>query len=137
MSKFAWDPVRFDVGVPAMNDEHRGIIEAMNRLAEASAQKQSKNALRALLGNLKRVTVQHFADEEAYMAGTGFPALDAHRRMHANLLVEIGKHVEAFEAGPGELGEKFFHFLRHWLSAHIQHIDRQYGPNQHMRSTGT
>ena len=48
------------------------------------------------------------------------------RRMQASLLEKFGKHAKEFEA-KGVLTDEFFLFLRRWLKAHIQGVDRQYG----------
>lgn len=60
------------------------------------------------------------------MASIDYPLLDTHKRIHANLLEEFGAHKTNFEK-TGELTTKFFSFLKLWLTAHIQGIDKKYG----------
>jgi hemerythrin len=42
------------------------------------------------------------------------------------LLENFSKHYESFNQN-GKLTDDFFHFLKFWLSAHIQGIDKKYG----------
>ena len=124
MTLMSWEN-RFELGVGVMDDEHRVLIDSMNRLyacctmADRAAQ---EDALRAL----HDFTREHFEHEERFMADVDFPGRDAHRGHHARLLKTFDQHIERFEAG-AELGEKFFDFLRFWLASHICGVDRDYG----------
>ena len=129
MSFIDWED-RYDVNVPEMNGEHRELMRLMNRLHELNDAKASKHEIGAALGELGSFTVRHFQHEEAYQEKIGFPGLGSHKRIHADLLEKFGAHQRDFEAGSGVLGERFFHFLKFWLSAHIAGVDRKYGEHQ-------
>jgi hemerythrin-like metal-binding protein len=124
MSFFEWTP-QLDVHIPAMNEEHRWLISFMNRLHDEVKTGADRASQGKTLEELGKATVKHFADEELVMARMGFPKLDHHRKLHQQLLTKFGVHAEAFKAG-GPLGDEFFHFLKFWLSAHIQCMDMQY-----------
>ena len=127
MSLMEWTSA-LDVGVPKMNDEHKEILTLMNRLYEAKQNGRSGPAVIALLNDLGRVTTEHFADEEAYMAQMNYPGLKVHKRIHADLLRKFADHSAQITAQNGEMPEAFFSFLRLWLSAHIKGIDMKYAP---------
>jgi len=125
MSFFEWTS-QLDVHIPAMNEEHRWLIGLMNKLHDQVAAGAARDAQGHTLEELAKATMKHFADEEIVMARMGYPKLDHHKKLHQQLLTKFGVHVASFKAG-GALGDPFFHFLKFWLSAHIQGIDMQYG----------
>jgi hemerythrin-like metal-binding protein len=127
MVLFAWDPTKLDVLVEDMNRQHRQIIDAMNRVGDLHDRKADKQAILAALGQLGRVTTEHFQSEEAHMQRIGFPSLAAHQLIHKKLLADYARHVQTYTTGNAPLPDAFFSFLKLWLSSHIQHIDRKYG----------
>jgi hemerythrin len=121
-----WDD-SLDIGVDAMNDEHKQILALMNKIFDADKAGQSGNGITALVGRLGSVTVAHFRDEEAYMEKIGFPGLGPHRLIHKDLLAKYGAHAEKVKAANGKVHPEFLSFLKRWLIAHIKGIDIKYG----------
>lgn len=122
---FKWDPGRLALNIDAMDREHQQLISHMNEvhaLHEAAAQ---RSAVARAVGDLVSYTKKHFADEEAYLRKIGYAELKIHCIIHQQLLDRMDQFVKAFEQG-GELGQDFFRFLKHWLSAHICGIDMKY-----------
>ncbi len=126
MSIMEWNE-ELDIGVSSMNNQHKKILDLMNKLHDLSASGAGKQELGVAINELADYTVQHFKEEEAYMESIDFPKLTLHKGIHTDLLNKLGKHKEAFEAGDGEIGEEFFDFLKLWLTAHIKGIDKKYG----------
>ena len=124
MSYLEWTP-DLDVGVGEMNDEHKQLIELMNRFHEVAESNAPRADAVKALEELGEFTVKHFRDEEAVMERIGFPGLDPHRRIHKRLLEQLGEHVEKFKQS-GQSGELLM-FLKVWLKAHIKGIDTKYG----------
>lgn len=124
MGYYEWGP-HLDVHVGAMNDQHKGLIDAMNRLYDLLGQKASRAVLGQALDHLGKLTTSHFREEEAFMTRLNFPKLEMHKGLHKKLLDRFAEFATAF-AKTGQLGEDFFQFLKFWLSAHIQGIDSQY-----------
>jgi hemerythrin len=114
-------------GVNAMDDEHKKLIDIMNRLHTEAKANAGLATLRATVDELAKYTKKHFADEEVYLEKIKFDKLDIHKRIHADLLEKFGAHIKEFES-TGKLTDAFFKFLQLWLSAHIRGIDKQYGP---------
>jgi len=121
---FEWD-ARYNLGVQAMDDEHRLIIEAMNQLHELHEAKALGPRLLKVMQQLVQVTRSHFADEEAYMEKMGYPDLCKHRHMHTHLLERLSQ-FEAEMRKSGNASPDLFSFLKMWLKAHICGIDTQY-----------
>jgi hemerythrin-like metal-binding protein len=123
-SFFEWD-AKYDLGVPAMDDEHRLIVDAMNQLHDLHTAKELGPRLLKVMQRLVHVTRSHFADEEAYMDRMGYPELRKHRHMHAQLLERLDQ-FEMEMRKSGVATEDLFNFLKMWLKAHICGIDTQY-----------
>jgi hemerythrin-like metal-binding protein len=116
-----------------MDRQHHLLIDAMNRLAARDASGAPKQETLRLLDQLTNVTLQHFHDEEAYMAEKAYPKLDTHKRIHAELVTQLQSHIAAFRAGASSrLNPKMLEFLKFWLAAHICGIDKQYA--EHTRT---
>ena len=124
---FEWDPNELSVNVPSMDQEHQILIALMNKLFERNAAGAAKAELGAILTELGQWTVKHFANEEQYMESIDFPGRQQHKLIHENLLTRFTEHQRNFEASDGPLTADFFGFLKLWLSAHIQGIDKKYG----------
>jgi hemerythrin len=134
MTFFQWDE-QLDVGVGAMNDEHKELISLMNRLHERNLAGASKTELLKAIKDLAQFTVKHFTDEEAFMESIQFPGLETHRLIHKDLLQKFTKQAADFEHGSAmKVPESMFTFLRVWLSAHIRGIDCKYGKHAEGRA---
>lgn len=125
MPIMTWDD-SLDIGVEAMNREHREILDAMNAIFDAHAAAQHGPGINRLIEKLGEITKRHFADEERYMASINFPELGVHRRIHATLLQDFARHAEGIKSVGGIANPAFFGFLKRWLAAHIKGIDAKY-----------
>lgn len=115
-----------DIGVRDMNNEHKGLLDYMNKLFEMQNANAKPAEMKMILDKLKRATIDHFQHEEAYMEKIGWSSCATHKLIHKNLLDSLGAHYAKFET-EGKLTEEFFRFLKFWLGAHIQGIDKKYG----------
>jgi len=122
-----WDD-SLSVGVRALDDQHKDLIQTLNELHEAMLKGHSKQAAGPLLERLAKYTKEHFAAEEAMMTRTGYRQLEAHRGKHLELTCQVEEYVARFQRGDIALSVHLLDFLRSWLSTHIQKEDRAYGP---------
>jgi hemerythrin len=118
----------------AMDRQHQVLVAIMDELAQRDAELAPKEELSALLRRLADRTAQHFEAEEAYMARTGYPKLDTHCIIHRSLLAALREHLQKFEAGGGRLGHKLLSFMKYWLVAHINSVDRHHSPSSRQPS---
>lgn len=115
-----------DLGVPAMDAEHKGLVAAMNRIYELGEQGANKATLDQAIQKLAELTTKHFADEEKHMASVGYPDLKTHAVIHKNMLEKFTALYNDFKAGAGKVDRAFYDFLKFWLKSHIMGIDRKY-----------
>lgn len=115
-----------DLGVPAMDAEHKGLVDAMNKIYELGDKGADKATIDAAIQKLAGLTTRHFADEEKHMAAVGYPDLATHAVIHKNMLEKFTVLYNDFKAGAGKVDKAFYDFLKFWLKSHIMGIDRKY-----------
>ncbi|MCK4503216.1 MAG: hemerythrin family protein, partial [Desulfuromonadales bacterium] len=114
-------------GIVALDNEHRGLIEEINRLYEAVRDKRGDEVIGGILVVLEKYTIDHFQHEEKLMAEYHFPGLAEHQKIHQDLIAEIQIFKQKATAGTEELAKELLTFLRGWLLEHILKIDKEYG----------
>lgn len=127
MSLVDWN-ADLEVGSPAMDRQHRQLLDIINRYEEALGRKAGRRALVAIFEEVADYARVHFRDEEALMAQHGFPGLERHRAMHRQLLDRVTESLLLLRAGQPGIAEQIQDFLKTWLTAHIMGLDRQYQP---------
>lgn len=93
----------------------------------------NKRTISKALHDLAALTRKHFTHEEAMMLAADYAGRENHLWVHKDLLTRLDGHVQAFDAGSGTVPPELFSFLRLWLTAHIQGIDRKYAPSMTKR----
>ncbi len=121
-----WRP-EYAVGHGKIDEEHRTLLDAMNRLHEVADQGQDKAEVAKLLNFLRDYTVTHFSMEEALMLRHNYPGASAHFAAHANLVLQVSDFIADFRGGRVAGLEDMLAFLRTWLMEHIQVTDRALG----------
>lgn len=116
------------VRVPRMDDQHRVLLRLTNRVADLASSGASGSAIRTILGQLADYTRFHFAEEERFMEGIGYPDLPSHRRIHASLVEQVLSLLRRLDAGEDVPIPALLDFLKDWLIQHIQGEDRKYFP---------
>lgn len=115
-----------DIHVDPMNDQHKVILNLINKIFDMNEQNQSMNDIIKVVNELGAYTVKHFKQEEEYMESIQYPQLEVHKGVHKNMLERFGKHVSEIE-DTQLVSEDFLRFLKSWLTAHIRTTDMKYG----------
>lgn len=118
----------YSVGVKSMDEQHKGLVKALNDLHAAMMTAKDRSVTGDLLRTLVHYTQQHFAAEESLMRRTGYPEFAAHCGKHKDLTGQVMKFVGRYERGEIAVNVDLLMFLRDWLMSHIQKSDREYGP---------
>ena len=116
------------VGVRALDDQHGILMDTMNELRLALVRGAGREQVSEVLDRLIEFTRMHFSSEEQLLEQHGFPALQAHRAEHQRLLAQILQSAHRAQHGEEVQMRPLLAFLRHWYVAHIEGLDRQYGP---------
>ena len=126
MVVIAWKEI-YATNIVALDNEHRELIDAINRLYEAVRDKRGEEVLGDILGMMESYTVDHFAHEEALMDKYGFSGLEEHKKAHQELIKAVEELKEKASTGTEDLARQLLKFLRYWLLEHIVEVDKKYG----------
>ncbi len=124
----SWDPF-LELGVAAIDDQHRELFRRVDRLLEAMRDKRGDGEVARLLEFLSEYVVSHFAAEEALMEERGYPDVEGHRAEHRRFLEELrvlrGEH--AADGATTLLAVHVTNRVTAWLRSHIYGTDRRLG----------
>ncbi|MGC1463127.1 MAG: hemerythrin domain-containing protein [Terracidiphilus sp.] len=81
-----------------------------------------------LLRGLPAGARNHFAAEELLMKNTNYPRLAEHRARHEEFARYLNELATLMERGERGLSILLLHFMREWISNHIQQDDKEYAP---------
>ena len=113
----------FEVGYAKVDDQHKELVRIINSLADAMGSGKGKEELGKVLHFLAEYTVSHFGTEEALMKSNSYPGYAAHKKIHEDLLAQVGDLVTKFDSGKSVLTVQVMNFLQDWLIKHIQGED--------------
>ncbi|MCP3671906.1 MAG: bacteriohemerythrin [Gammaproteobacteria bacterium] len=115
-----------NVGVKALDDEHRALLALLNRYRESAAN-GDKTKCMTTLEQFKIYIKTHFQREEAVMAACAYPGLTNHTQVHGLLIKQVEKMQKQLNRGELETDE-LVTFLSSWWIDHIQCMDQAYAP---------
>jgi hemerythrin len=127
MALLSWSS-KYSVGVESMDGQHTVLFGFLNDLHEAMMKGNAQKTTGELLRKLLDYTREHFTAEEAIMASARYPELAQHRTMHRELINKVDEFSARYQRGETALNVQLLNFLRDWLTNHIQHEDKKYGP---------
>lgn len=121
-----WD-TKYSVHNFMIDEQHKKLFELAN-MADNMIGKQTdpleiKQVLVALFDYMKT----HFRDEEAYMESIGFPALEAHREHHREIVSEMTLLIKNMKY---DFKQQLAIITEQWLVRHILQEDMRIGEYQ-------
>ena len=122
------------VFVPAIDDEHKEIFEAVSGLQYALTSGASAAALRKLTQRLITCTAGHFAHEGRLMRTARYGSLCWHKQQHDTASNRVSQFIVRIEHGDATAGGELVEYLTSWLHNHTRLADRMMGAflrNQH------
>lgn len=123
----------YALGIPAMDDDHRELLDLCNRFLALIERGEPAPVLARSLEELILRTLAHFRAEEHVLDRHGYPALAIHVAEHERLLREAESLRQGLLAPPqadthARIIADTADFLRTWLLEHIRKNDRPYQP---------
>ena len=122
-----WTP-DLAVGVKDIDDQHKQLFAAMDRLAAAVRAKDDRG-IKATLAFLGKYVETHFAGEEFHMRRLSYPGTAGHVEAHRAFVAEFVALKTAYEqqgAVPSVV-MKMNNYLFEWLNQHIRKVDTAFG----------
>jgi len=106
----------FRVGVSALDEEHRRLLDLINELHKDCQQGRSRASMLRLEEHLR----SHFVHEESLLESIGFPEVNGYRDSHALTLDRIAHFsVSAPDAGDEALPHQVLDFMKAWFIDHV------------------
>lgn len=118
---FTWKE-QFNTGIPTIDQEHQKLFRIIQRLfAFKEQEKDNEWICQEGIKFFKNHALQHFADEEKYMAESGYAGYDAHRRVHSTFreitLPALEKELIKTKFAPASV-DHFLGVCGGWLVGH-------------------
>lgn len=134
MPFIAWND-EMSVGVKELDDDHKEIVDLLNRLHEGVEAGIGNSEVVNIFSKLVEATKRHLHHEEQILAKAGFPHLAQHLKEHDAILGK-GLMLQArFMSGstqPFTLAE--VDLACRWLQTHLIESDKHYA--QYLKSQG-
>ncbi|HVI52048.1 MAG TPA: bacteriohemerythrin [Candidatus Sulfotelmatobacter sp.] len=117
------------VGVAVLDGHHKRLFDLLDELYRAVQAGGSETAVGTVLDELVAYTEYHFQEEEKLLEQAGFPALEAHRKVHKALTGQVIRMRDDYKLDPRTVyAAELFQFLSGWLVNHIKVEDFAYKP---------
>lgn len=123
---FEWG-LAFCTGHAGVDNQHRGLLELINRLSNLRIFGADDDAIYYALDKLRSYAADHFAYEERLMRDAGLTGEhpEAHIRSHREFLRQATELVEAAGGDVSEAVDRLLGFLLKWLAFHILDLDME------------
>lgn len=120
---------RYRVGVQQVDLEHQELFEIAGKIHDSLSLDVivPMREIRQAINQLVKSTESHFAHEELLMETSGYPNLEDHRTLHANLISRIRVFEAEIEQAEQLTPVDVYEFLCSWLGDHILTSDRMFG----------
>jgi hemerythrin-like metal-binding protein len=117
----------YSVNINELDEQHKQLINIINRVYEASQSGAEKSVIRRIFVELAEYAAYHFKAEEKLLKSYGYPNFEQHRRQHQQLVVILLELQLRFRKGTMTLSEDMLNFLKNdWLLKHIVASDKEY-----------
>ena len=134
MSPIAWKP-EFSVGDPAVDHEHRELVDLVNIAAGAILDGRPGADVDRSLGDLFQAISAHFAQEENQMRRAHYDLLTPHKTDHERLLDSLRDIMDGVGIGRTDTAERLTKVLEAWFTDHFKTHDsrlhHRLGPHGH------
>lgn len=123
-----WDD-KYCLGVEQIDQQHKGLFTAVNRINKILEEKDFERNRRACLEAvkyLKSYTLQHFADEEAYQRKIKYAGYEKHKKLHEDFITAVLNSERDMEVNNYSIPSirRFTDLVTNWLINHIMSADQ-------------
>ncbi len=122
MSLLEWKQ-EYSVGVAAMDDEHREMMDLINDIYAKLASDPDADQVDECLGDIYNTISLHFALEEKLMRNNRYSEYAAHKDDHEVLLDQIRDLMDDYHDDPQSGSGRLAEGLADWFVAHFSTFD--------------
>ena len=125
MPKIEWTD-DLSVNIYKFDNEHKKLVELLNKLNDAMSQGQGQKVLSGILSELSTYTKTHFKNEEDAMEKYNYPGKQQQKTQHAEFINKLQEMQTQYNSGTLSLSISVFNFLVNWVQNHIKREDQKY-----------
>jgi len=114
----------FSVNVPAIDEDHRILVECVTEIEQAVAKREKSSIVTSAIGQFIHLARTHFNHEVSLMRIHDYPDIDAHIKAHKTFLAELARLEKKSLADT--LSGEAVEFLHSWLEEHVSSYDKHY-----------
>lgn len=124
---------KYNIGVDLIDRQHQELFNRVNGfltvLRAPVPWEEKVQEVNETLAFMQEYVVVHFRDEERYQEEIGYPGLEEHRKVHGQLIREVGEFAQKYQQeGYREvLVQQFGGRLLTWLINHVAATDLKIG----------
>jgi hemerythrin-like metal-binding protein len=108
-----------------MDDDHRKLVELLNRLAAGVKKRKAAADCLKLLDEIIEHTKSHFELEQRLMAQHHYPSAGQHAAEHSMLINQAEDYRATLDLDAPGAHTALMHFAEVWLSFHILFSDKE------------
>ena len=107
----------YDLGIPIIDEQHRGIVTIINSLHYGTQCGYIKNILSPTIGMLHSYADIHFQTEEHFLRTIEYPDAESHRMLHQDYTLKLAliERECSYDKNPRQL----MGFMKKWWLGHI------------------
>lgn len=135
---FPWNR-NFETGIPLVDEQHKKLVELLNRLAIAIAYDTGDLAMNQVFDELAEYAKYHFDAEEAIWKPAFFADewFTGHQGSHESFIAKVAEFRQKIaSSADGDLHHQVLRFLIHWLAYHILDNDMRMAKALHGMEQG-
>jgi len=125
MEKINWTD-EFSVGVKALDDQHKQIIDLINILIDSSNRSVNSETIFNVLKQMMSYAQKHLDFEEQLLEEHKYFDLMNHAATHVKYLEKVAKFSFDTMAHDESIPEALLEFLQNWWQHHILEDDMKY-----------
>ncbi|MDH4286894.1 MAG: bacteriohemerythrin [Gallionella sp.] len=123
-----------NTGVDAIDNQHKEIVDYINRLENAINQ-ENRLAVGEVLDKLLEYTLSHFAFEESMQEEAKYEHAKQHKAIHEMFSKRVARYKERHAAGD-DIAKELHSMLCTWLLHHIKRDDMAFVNDVNVNITG-
>ena len=114
------------VGIAEFDEDHRKLLELINRLRTMILYESGREAEKRALDELVDYTRDHFRREEELMEKYGYPGFEEHRKQHQEMAARVEQLTREYEQRGRETLQALTDYLKSRFIEHISVTDQKY-----------
>lgn len=122
-----WSP-QWELGIPIIDDQHRGIISLINTLFYFMTKHRSEDVIIPLIRTIERYWLMHCMTEEELLKASGYPELTHHAEEHRAFSIQLSALMKRAIRTRGYtlVSDDLMFFLRKTQIEHLTEDDLSY-----------